>query len=884
MNMFGWIFSGVFLFFAALAVLVGALKGKKYTWMYSVSRLIVVVLSVILSVLIAKLASSLIAGALYGLAGGFASGNVADTLNSISTAKDLVKLVVTIVLAPILFYPVFLIVRGLMTLLVRPLVALLRVIVIAIVNKCKKGKKKEAAVEAEEAPVAETSAEPEEGKKKKKAKKAKKPGRKERKRLRYGVSGPNPIGAVCGALCSFMILCVFLIPIAGAFDLAEGFVELVIEEREAAQEASGEDGDVGDAILNTVLDIGDGLCNNAGTKIVNYTGGKPVYRWMISTKIGGERVYLEDELDFAATATGVFLHYEGQEPAQAAESIRKIGPAFSETQLIPGVAAEFLSKASEAWLENEEFMGIENPLKSYEADEMKSELVKDLLTVLKDTDEATVKADVTSVVNVLAAAVEHEAIDVVKGGDLLSLLKEQTLMEKIFYEILANDQLEVLAESTLDYGLELTLDKIEVRFHIAGAYDEMMAELEAVDANGTDAMAKKYADILDRYGIPNEENWVQVAADVVNGASIRDYVAANIVGSQSAFEEKTVIVTIDDVLATHAGQGSDRVTDAALEAKKLALGLYQMSQVLDQAPDGDTEGVWNMTALFDKFGPVLDTLASTEIIGYDETILFMTAFLQSPDICHGMKISTMNATSIAASIQKGTSAEGGFASLMQSMGKTLEMVQKAASDHSETLKKEDVQELIANMDTTTAEILQIMSTPEMIKEYGGSEVQDESAEKVSAMMGDVFVNLASAKENGTMTEEQLEKESKAVTQMMNVMMSAGERNDEAVFGENSVLGVDADEYVSTLFDSTVLSDTLVDTAYSGGDLEADPLKIGKALDESEKTELVSALNNQYQNASAAEKADENFQKKIYSSASVLNVNVVITANGVELAP
>lgn len=912
MNMFGWIFSGVFLFFAALVILTGALKGRKYTWMYSVSRLIVVVLSVVVSVLIAKLVASLVGGLLYGVFTGLVDSDMAEAMESMSTAKDLVKLVVTVILCPLLFYPIFLIIRGLMTLLVRPLVALLNLIVGAIAKKSKKDKtaKKEkkpkkskknapTAEGGEEAPVAldaeaaVTATADEKGKKKKekavkkekapkKEKKAKKPGRKERKRQRYGASGPNPIGAICGAVCSFMVFCVFLIPLTGALDLAEGFVDLFVEQREIAEE-SEEDDSFGDGVMNVLLDIGDGLCNNAGTKIVNYTGGKPVYRWMISAKVDGERVYLEDELDFAATATGAMAFYENKEPAEAAEDIREIGPAFEETRLLPSVIAEFLSNASDAWSRGEEYMGMESPLTSDEADEMMETFEKDVWEALKNTDENTVKADVTSIANMFAAMVEHDATDVLEGGDMLSMIDNQALTEKIFYEILANEQLEVLAESTLDYGIKTTLDDLAVRSHMDGAYEDMMDELSAVSYGSVESMAKAYEDILDRYCIPNDEDWTQVAENVRSGMSIRNYVATNLVGSQAEFEAKTELVTIDDVIATHEGQGTARVTDAAVEAKKLAQALYQMSVVLDLEPEEGTGGQWDMVALFPEFGPVLDALAVTEIIGYDETILFMTAFLQSPDICNGMKISTAGATSIATSIKNGTTPEGGFTPIMKSMGKTLDIVQKAAADNSETLKQEDIQELLDTMDHTTAEILQTMSTPEMIKEYGGSEVQDESAERISKMMGDIFVNFAAEKESGNMSEAQTEAESKAMTQMMNVMMSTGERNSESVFGEDSVLGVDADEYVETMLNSTVMSNTLVETTYSNGEPEKDPLKIGKALNSEEKSSLVSALNNQYQNASAEEKADADFQKKLYSTAAIMNVEVEITANGVEMA-
>ena len=67
MNVFGWIFSGVFLLFAALAVVIGLVRGKKYKWTYSLARLTVVILSVICSVLLSKWLSSVLSKWIYSL-------------------------------------------------------------------------------------------------------------------------------------------------------------------------------------------------------------------------------------------------------------------------------------------------------------------------------------------------------------------------------------------------------------------------------------------------------------------------------------------------------------------------------------------------------------------------------------------------------------------------------------------------------------------------------------------------------------------------------------------------------------------------------------------------------------------------------------------------
>ena len=139
MNIYGWILSGVFLLFSALVIFLGVLKGRKYTWMYSVARLIVLVLSVVCSVLVAKLISSLLSDVLFNVLANM-GGEITELLNSLPSAHDVLSFLVTLILAPILFYPMFWIIRGLMTIGVKPLTSLFMLIARSI-KKSKIAKK-----------------------------------------------------------------------------------------------------------------------------------------------------------------------------------------------------------------------------------------------------------------------------------------------------------------------------------------------------------------------------------------------------------------------------------------------------------------------------------------------------------------------------------------------------------------------------------------------------------------------------------------------------------------------------------------------------------------------------------------------------------------------
>ena len=147
------------------------------------------------------------------------------------------------------------------------------------------------------------------------------------------------------------------------------------------------------------------------------------------------------------------------------------------------------------------------------------------------------------------------------------------------------------------------------------------------------------------------------------------------------------------------------------------------------------------------------------------------------------------------------------------------------------------------------------------------------------MMSDMFGNLSDAKQNN-MSEEQLQRETVAVNKVMTMAMNAGSSNGSS-FGEGSVTGTSAEQFVNDIMDSEVVSDTVMEQVYGEtNDPQSDPLATERTMSEADETELITALNNKWQNATDAQRADENFNKKLISTAALMNVRVVVTDHGV----
>ena len=831
MNVFGWIFSGVFLLFAALAVLIGLMRGKKYKWTYSLARLTVVILSVICSVLLSKWLSSVLSKLIYSLIP--ESGSFGELMHTLPSAEASLALLTAMILVPILFYPVFLILRGLMTLLVKPLTNLFLLF----------GKKEKQESDEQD----------------------KKLSRKERKRKKYGATGPNPLGMVLGAVCSFSVLCAFLFPFTGAMDL----IYNTLDEVESIENSIVSDEDDGAVILNTAEEIASGLGYNVGTKTVNILGGKALYGWMTSGVMNGEKVHLKNEVGFLAATASAFtmMSDENADAQSSSAAIRTIPDSMKDSHMIPILAAEFLSAASTEWSQGKDFCGMEPPALG----EGMGSLEEELWSSLKGADEATVKEDVRTLLNIVAVFVEHDGMNSLEG-DPIELLSNRPMVEKILLEFLKNERLDHMMDVILDLGLETALTKLEVRPSMDGAFDDYISDFTAIteDAGVTDpnTIAKQYENVLDRYGIPHDTayaEFVLIAGDVVGGTKDASEVAKSFVASQEEMEAKSVLVCLDRVLI-EGGVAEDNQKEAALMADVFEK-LMTVIQDLDQSdPD--------MGQLLTDFGPALDSLVATQTVGREKTENFLLAFMQCKSVRENCYFTLVEATDVAKSIVDGSHSEGGFTVMMLSLGKTVSVIDKAANQGGLTM--EDLNELLHAMSPEAAKVIDTLSRPGVLEKYGAG---GESAQMVADVITDIFTKYADKNVSGELTEEQKQTEAAAITDLMNVMLSGGDKNVETVFGEEGVLGIGADAYVETVLNSEIISDALLDVAYDdNGELVNDPLNIQKSLSEEEKQALVSSANAQFSQLTEEEK--QQAEELIYATAAIMNIDNVALINGV----
>ena len=818
--------SGIVVALIALAVYCGVMKGRKYEWEYSAVSLA----NIVISAIIAALASSFIGQVLGNfifkkIVSSFPTDTV-DAFNAMPTVSGLIGALTAMLIAPLLFYAIFSLVRGIIAIFVPLLACMIR--------------------KAQGKDDVSSDARDENGKKisKKKALQTKK----------GGIAGMI-LGGFC-ALCMFIALAT---PITTYLTVADGVMKMAVSGSEKKA-------------LSASVEVVDAVAGNIGTKTIKFLGGDILASCMTNYKIADQKSNLIKESKVITSIGNAVYAVKDKscDRAEAASVVREVGDAFEKTRFIPSATAELLDAASGNWKEGKKFIGISGISLGGSST---NGLMNEIYETFDGSTVETAKKDARTIANIIACMVEEDAFDSVKGN-FVAIFENEGITQKILFELLDNDHLGGLVNGFMSYGIDVLCDALDVRNDMTGIYAEFLSDLERIDA-GTDTADEtaisnaqnEYQKLFDKYGIKVNDDCAKNAAVAdASGSEMSGWMKSQGIASSDAdFDEQSVLVTSSDINIKN-----NEITDKAAEAVKLAKALHTVTTLSDELKGSD-----DTVNIVTQLGPVLDAFSVTETVGPDCTGTLLLAILQSDKICKKVGFDHLQATEIADSINTGAKT-GGYVAQMTSLGQMVDVLQSVSKKEN---SRETVGALLKDLTPETAKTMQTVATPGVMKENG---VPEKSAEPAASMMSDMLGGLSDAKTAG-MSEEQLDNETSAVNNVLNIAMNI-DSSQESVFGEESATGVSVEQYVDDIMNSEVVSQTIIDHVYGEDDTpNADPLNTERKMSEAETNDLLNALNNKWQNASAEERANDNFNRSIVATAALVNVQVSVTSTGVVLA-
>ncbi len=834
-KMFFAIFSGVFLLVAAIAVLLGVIRGKRKVWQVSLVRIIMTVVAALLSAAVSLIISWVVFDLVVdSLVSSGKMGDISSLINEVPSAQTAVLALVSMIITPMLFLVFYAIFRPITSVFVKP---------IAHMILGKNSKTSDASSNANG-----------ENERKKLTK--------EEKNAQLVLPKSHWLSAVLGGFSGLLMLCVLLVPLVGALGVANDIASTPLQELANSNEK-----------FVTVSEVVDASAANVGTVTVKMLGGGLLYDLMTSYPTDDGFATLRHESEFVGSVANAAVTSSDKNatPEKIRADFAEVSNSFDRSVLLPSVIAEMVSAASDDWTRGEDFHGIECP--SFGGEDLQP-VVTSIIEGLAQSNTETIKTDIRTIVDIVATLVVNDTLDKAEGDPMVILAEEATTSE-ILKLLLDNPRLCVAVDGISDFGMKLLMKQVNTPNDKNGLYDEFVTKFENVDVSDVpapmneteeqvDELAKAYADVLDAYGIRVDDATASAAAAAKrSGADMEAWIKANIVDTADAFNTKTEIISADMITF-----GRAEITDTDTEAKALAHAFAVIYDIM-----GDLEGEeFDVKTVLGSMGPALDSFSATQTIGKERTAYILKALLQSELVHDKIGFSVLEATDSANSLIKNSETKQ-YEGMLNSLSRAVDVVEAASDSNRNTT--EAVEAMLEDLTPESAEVIQTMATPNVMKNYG---VSDKSAAPVSDMVSDTFGNLSSAKEEG-MSDEEYAKESAAVSDMMNVMMSAGSSQSSSVFGEGGMMNKTAGEYIDTIMDSSVMSKTIVDTVYAEGESAShDPLKSERVISDSDKSEFIAAANAKWSGMSAEEQNEES-KRELVAMAAVLNIKIELTDAG-----
>lgn len=320
-----------------------------------------------------------------------------------------------------------------------------------------------------------------------------------------------------------------------------------------------------------------------------------------------------------------------------------------------------------------------------------------------------------------------------------------------------------------------------------------------------------------------------------------DFTSESLGFSKSALEElKLSSKDLPDLLSGEIKTEAKRLEDAAVL-------IIKSSTSIDSGKDLAGSDLSSL-------GRALDIVAESSIL-HGKVNPLIEAFLRS-DTVKGKNVFTENA------IQKILRAEGSYENLLSSMTKTL-TIAKSINDKTAPAD-EAIKWLADNMDSSSAEVVSSVITPDLLKDYGAD---SKNAENLSNTVSEYITSLSAAE---GLTESQADAESKCINYAFAIAKTATESGSKTLFGGEIE---SSEELVETFMGSAVFSRTVEGLVFGESGNNYDPIGVASYVTQQDKAEMSNTLEKYTKdNYKSAEDKDA-FSKKVVSLGSLFGLDV-----------
>ncbi|MBE6548301.1 MAG: CvpA family protein [Ruminococcaceae bacterium] len=715
------------------------------------------------------------------------------------------------------------------------------------------------------------------------------------------------LGGAGVGLANGIILClIFCMPLLGTLDVANS----------AMTQISAGDSEVAQTV-ETVQSYVSPIVDQGAGNVMLKCGGSLMYNGLASADYYGHKVKFKDEVTVVSEMAGELMSAEGDDAVVTA--VDSVVEGIEKSYILQGCAADVLSNMSHSWREKGEFMGIQK----ISVGEWFDPVIDICLDIFETEDKEHINGDLKSISAFVHQLDNYELLSKTDyDGAVLDCFKQEGTFANIVGSIEDNDRMLPLVDEVNRLGIKVFADdlgfmasnqenynilmrdiantlnthasglitreqaKADLKYHFDGhgiEIDDIAGENVtegllnefAGDSNITPDRVHEffalYSAVANSTLVENEDGSLSADGEMLKHYTKffykQSYAYALASGAYyigkagtlaSAKTMESVLVTTEEIIGSIVSYSS--IENRHAETENLDAVMVYMVNSYDNFGNDKIHA----SEVMDYMGIVLDKMGHTAVY-HDTTDKFLTAIMQSHKVSDSIGLTISEMTDFAHKISDGRTEETGYEQISVTVSQTFDVLE---SIHEGTAPNEDKREHVSNLmkDLTpdTAKVIQDVSTPSLMQNYG---VQPDKAEQTSNAVGTLFGNMSNYTEahpQGDMTDDEykasIDHEAEAVNKIITLAMKANEDKgeDKTIFntadGQQGAVEMSATDVV----DLFVTSDVAVDTTNElvngkdGTENNFDPMGVQSGLSASDKEDLVNALD-----AYAAENGTDN---------------------------
>ena len=340
--------------------------------------------------------------------------------------------------------------------------------------------------------------------------------------------------------------------------------------------------------------------------------------------------------------------------------------------------------------------------------------------------------------------------------------------------------------------------------------------------------------------------------------------------SPETMMESSSVVTLEELLVDAVNYASSLDSAEAVEKEAEAIGnvFKSMSEIVSLI--GENNGSMqldDLSTVAEGIGAVLDNLSETGALGSENTGKLMTAVLQSESVRDAAKIDMSTATEIAKAATESEEGKVNYKETMVGIATGASVADKLADENKE-LTREDIRELLDNMNPQTAKVLNAYMTEERIAGFG---VPESKAPLSTEMVNNLLTEMGNKEKYSSDYESEID----GITTLFDLLNAATAKDNsgKAIFNNGREVGrlnTNAYDFTGTVLGSDMVCNALANSLNKDGELMNDPFGLNLNKTNADYKAVEDALNKHL--AESSDKSNS-YRERIKAVAALFGMEM-----------